>query len=91
MGVVARLLWTGCALLLVVLSAFAIIGSTHQSRGSYAQLQELEAQRWYLEEEYSRLLLEQSTWASHNRIESAAGDSLRLVVPGHDRPRLVAR
>lgn len=91
MGAVARAAWTGFALLMVVLSAFAIIGNTHQSRGFYAQLQDLEARRWYLEEEYSRLLLEQSTWASHNRIESVAGDSLGLVVPGHDRTRLVAR
>jgi cell division protein FtsL len=37
---------------------------------STVDLQSLEAERWYLEEEYSRLLLEQSTWASHHRIET---------------------
>lgn len=84
-------LWVGLALLLVMASAFSIIGSTHVSRSFYAQLQDLEARRWYLEEEYSRLLLEQSTLASHFRIESEAGDSLGLSAPGHDQTRLVAK
>ncbi|EED33856.1 cell division protein FtsL [gamma proteobacterium NOR5-3] len=78
-------------MLLVVGSAFSIIGSTHVSRSFYAQLQNLEARRWYLEEEYSRLLLEQSTLASHFRIESEAGSTLGLAAPGHDQTRLVAK
>ncbi|WOJ98366.1 cell division protein FtsL [Congregibacter brevis] len=84
-------LWAAIALALVLISAFSIIGSTHSSRSFYAQLQDLEAQRWYLEEEYSRLLLEQSTLASHYRIESEAGEALGLVAPGHDQTRLVAQ
>ncbi len=91
MSGLTRFAWGALLLLLVLLSAFAIIASTHASRDFYAQLQEHEAQRWYLEEEYSRLLLEQSTWASHYRIETQAGESLGLGVPGHERTRLVTR
>jgi cell division protein FtsL len=58
-------------------TAFAVIASTHVCRGLYGELQSLEAQRWYLEEEYSRLLLEQSTWASHHRIEREAAEDAR--------------
>ena len=65
----------------MLLSAFSIIASTHRSRALYAQLQELESQRWFLDEEYSRLLLEQSTWASHYRIANEAGRSLGLRAP----------
>jgi cell division protein FtsL len=83
--------WTALLILLIVLSAFAVIASTHGSRELYGQLQQLEARRWYLEEEYSRLLLEQSTWASHHRIETVAADDLGLTAPDHQRTRLVAK
>ncbi len=78
-------------LAVAVLSALAVIDSTHRSRALYAELQDVEAQRWFLEEEYSRLLLEQSTWASHHRIESEAGRLLGLNAPDHQRLRLVPR
>jgi len=72
-------------------TAFAIIGSTHRVRAAYAELQRLEGQRWYLEEEYSRLLLEQGTWASHHRIETEARASLGLDLPRHERTRVLPR
>lgn len=84
--------WVTAALLVAsLLSAFAVIASTHASRGLYGELQDLEAQRWYLEEEYSRLLLEQSTWASHHRIEAVAGETLGLAAPALDRSRILVR
>lgn len=76
---------------LAMLSAFALIASTHHSRALYAQLQEREAERWFLEEEYSRLLLEQSTWASHNRIQSEAQGQLGLQAPQQGHTRLVSQ
>ena len=76
--------------LLSLATAFAIVSSTHGSRALYAQLQELEGQRWYLEEEYSRLLLEQGTWASHHRIEAEARSSLGLAAPAAERLRLLS-
>ncbi|MEM1144269.1 MAG: cell division protein FtsL [Pseudomonadota bacterium] len=76
---------------LILTSAFAVITSTHQSRQSYAQLQVLEVERWYLEEEHSRLLLEQSTWASHHRIESDAAQSLSLMPPASSQVRVIEK
>jgi cell division protein FtsL len=69
-----------------LLSAFAVVASTHACRGLYSELQDLEAQRWYLEEEYSRLLLEESTWASHFRIESEAGRCSGWRLPPSTKP-----
>ena len=82
-----------CALALIfaVLTALAIVASTHRSRGLYALLQDLEGRRWYLEEEYSRLLLEQGTWSSHHRIQKEARDALGLDAPDHRHTRLLAR
>ena len=70
------------ALLLAVLTALAIVASTHRSRGLYAQLQDLEGRRWYLEE---------GTWSSHHRIQNEARDALGLDTPEHLRTRLLPR
>lgn len=74
-----------------LLSAFAVVASTHACRALYGELQTLEAQRWYLEEEYSRLLLEQSTWASHHRIETVAAETLGMTPPPLSHTRVVSR
>ena len=61
-------------LMLVVSSAFAVVSTTHACRQLYAQLQGVEARQWYLQEDYGRLLLELSVWASHYRVEDEAGE-----------------
>ena len=86
----ARLpLLNGLLLVLVFASAFAVIGSTQRSRALYAELQRIEAQRWGLDEEYSRLLLEQGTWASYHRIAREAQTALGLAPPAHHRVSLL--
>ncbi len=82
------LLFTVTAVLLVA-SAFGVIRSTHACRELYAELQTLEAARWHLQEDYSRLLLEQSTWASHHRVEKVAGGELGMRAPGLDAYKVV--
>jgi cell division protein FtsL len=67
--------------LLVLGSSFATIYSTHACRALYTQLQELESSQWYLQEDYGRLLLEQSTWASHYRVEKVARADLGMKAP----------
>ncbi len=57
----------------------------------YAQLQELESSQWYLQEDYGRLLLEQSTWASHYRVEKVAADELGMQAPGLAQLKVVPR
>jgi cell division protein FtsL len=79
----------GGTLVLVLASAFGVIHSSHACRQLYAELQDLEATRWHLQEDYSRLLLEQSTWASHHRVETVAGKELAMQPPGLDRYRVV--
>ena len=76
---------------LLVLSAFLIIHSTHACRALYAQLQELESSQWYLQEDYSRLLLEQSTWASHHRVEKVARSDLDMQAPDLAQFKVVAQ
>ena len=66
---------------LLLLSCFAIIHSTHACRALYGRLQVLESTQWYLQENYGRLLLEQSTWASHHRVEKVARGDLGMRAP----------
>ena len=60
----------------LLVSALAVIASTHHVREGYARLQDLELRRWELQEQYTRLLLEVNTWAAPHRISQIASDTL---------------
>ena len=90
--VVKELVWfNGALLALILLSTFAVIHSTHACRALYAQLQVLESSQWYLQEDYGRLLLEQSTWASHYRVEKVARSELGMQAPDLTRLSVVTQ
>jgi cell division protein FtsL len=77
-----RVMWTNAGVMcLIVVCAFGVIQTSHACRQLYAQLQILEASRWYMEEDYGRLLLEQSTWASYRRVERVAERDLGMQPP----------
>jgi len=78
-------------LALTLVSAAAVIHSTHACRQLYAQLQVLESSQWYLQEDYGRLLLEQSTWASHHRVEKVARGDLGMRAPALEQFRVLAQ
>ncbi len=85
----AMRLFTLLAAVAVVGSAFMVIYSSHSCRQLYASLQTLEADQWYLQEDYSRLLLEQSAWASHYRVEKVATSKLKMQPPAVDDLKVV--
>ena len=87
-----ELVWLNAGLLLLILcSTFAVIHSTHDCRAMYARLQELESSQWYLQEDYGRLLLEHSTWASHYRVEKVAAEELGMQPPALAQLKVVPR
>lgn len=91
-GSPAKLLAGNAALLaLILLSAFATIYSTHACRALYKQLQVLESAQWFLQEDYGRLVLEQSTQASHYRVESVARADLGMTEPDLARFKVVTQ
>lgn len=65
----------------LIASALGVVSSTHQAREGYARLQDLELQRWQLQEQYTRLLLEINTWAAPHRISQIASESLSMQAP----------
>ena len=71
-------------------SAMGIVASTHHVREGYARLQVLELERWRLQEQYTRLLLETNTWAAPHRIIQIASDNLSMQAPDLSRSQAVA-
>jgi cell division protein FtsL len=47
----------------------------------YARLQGLQSAQWDMQEQWGRLLLEQSTWAAHHRVEQLARKQLGMHLP----------
>lgn len=68
-------------LLLVLVSALAVVYSSFKSRQLFSDLQQMDRHAVQLEEDWGRLLLEQSTWSSYSRIEQIARARLDMVVP----------
>lgn len=66
---------------MVVISAQAVIYSKHQSRLLFTALQAELRLRDELNIEWGQLQLEQSTWATHGRIEEVAGSRLNMRLP----------
>lgn len=71
----------------VLLSALGVIDARHENRRLFTQLQQLRQQRDQLNVEWGQLLLEQSTWSTHARIEQMATQQLDMQLPAH--PKIV--
>ena len=71
-------------LVAVMASSVAVIYTKHMTRTKFVVLQSLEQQRDTLNEEWGRLLLEQSTWASPSHVEQQALKRLNMIVPTAD-------
>lgn len=70
--------------LAIIFSAIAVIYTKHISRDEFIALQRLENKRDQLNEEWGRLLLEESTWAGPGRVEQQARQRLGMIVPTAD-------
>lgn len=77
-----RILFQFLLVAAVMVSAVMVVVSQHEARRLFVQLQELEAVRDDLNEEWGRLQLEQSTWATDDRIEQLARVNLEMREPG---------
>ncbi len=78
-------------LLLAALAACALglVTSQHQARKLYVELQKEQEAAQQIEVEWGQLQLEQSTWATHARVEKLAVQSLGMRVPPASRIQVV--
>ncbi|MEO8161004.1 MAG: cell division protein FtsL [Arenimonas sp.] len=65
----------------VLASGITVVYARQQHRQAYVQLTRLLKQRDEINIEFSRLQLEQATWAETNRIEQVATERLGMVFP----------
>jgi len=64
-----------------VISAIALVYTKHEARKLFVELEQLTTERDELNIEWGQLQIEQSTWATHARIERVALDELALLRP----------
>ena len=65
----------------VFFSAIKVVIARHDTRKLFVEIQKLEKDRDSLNEEWGRLQLEQSTWATDARIESVSKTELHMIEP----------
>ncbi len=76
-------------LVLVLVSAIAVIWARHENRVLFVQLTQLQSRRDALNVEFGRLELEKATWADPARIEYVARKQLGMVRPTPADTRLI--
>ena len=74
-----------------VISAIALVYTKHESRNLFIELEQLTAERDQLNIEWGQLQIEQSTWATHARIERVALEELALIRPKATEIYLIER
>lgn len=74
-----------------VSSAIALVYTKHESRKLFVELERLTTERDELNIEWGQLQIEQSTWATHARIERVALDELALKRPNASDIYLIER
>jgi cell division protein FtsL len=76
-----RLLWAIVLGVALFISALATVYVQHYRRMQFVDLRKLERERDAMQVEWGQLNLEQSTWATHERIERLALEKLDLHMP----------
>ena len=74
-----------------VLSAMALVYTKHESRKLFVELESLTHERDDLNIEWGQLQIEQSTWATHARIEQVATEQLSLERPKSEEIFVIER
>jgi cell division protein FtsL len=69
----------------VTSSGVWVTGAKHRARQLFVELEELNREQDLLQIDWGRLQIEQSTWATHPRIESLARERLHLTTPADEQ------
>jgi cell division protein FtsL len=80
-GRVAEILCCCLLCIAIVATGVWLVTAKYESRQLFAELEALNREQDRLEIDWGRLRLEQSTYATHPRIESIAREQLQLRMP----------
>ncbi len=65
----------------VLISALAVVSTNHRARKLVTEFEREQERMRALDVEWGQLQLEQSTWATHTRVEQIARDKLGMRPP----------
>ena len=68
-------------LTLVIACALGVITAQHQARKRFIEIETEQAAARKIAEEFTQLQLEQSTWATHQRVATIASSQLGMRLP----------
>ena len=85
------LLLTVLALIFVLVTALAVIGSTHKTRQLFAELQVLQREENELQIHWRQLLVEKNALSSHARVERIARKELDMTPASADTNVVVSQ
>lgn len=91
-----KLDWAECAAVTVlsvsvVGTGLKIVAAKHEARQLFVELEELKRETDRLEIDWGRLQIEQSTFATHPRVEALARERLELAPPSDAQVVIIAR
>ena len=75
--------------LAVLASAVGVVYAKYASRKQFLELQSIRTERDAADVEWGQLRLEQSTWATHGRVERIAREKLRMHIPLVDEVKVI--
>lgn len=62
-------------------TTFSIVSVTYQTRQQFSQLEQMREELRVMQEEWGKLLLEESAFSSPSRVERIAREKLHMVLP----------
>ena len=86
-----QLTLVGLLSLVIVASGIGVVYAKYLSRKYFVELQVLQAEAESLGVEWGRLQLEESTLATHAKVESTASGRLGMHLPHIDEVRVIRR
>lgn len=93
-GLIARMLKgqsmvTMILVSVLVLSGIATVYAVHLNRQLFMELQVLQADKDKYEREWTQLLLEESAWSAHGRVEQIAIEEFGMVTPDSSQLEII--
>jgi cell division protein FtsL len=76
--------------LILIACALSVVTSQHEARKLFVEFEKEQELARQLAEEWGQLQLEQSTWATHARIEKIATERLLMQLPDASRLQVLA-
>lgn len=75
--------------LAIVVSATGVVYAKYASRKYFVELESIRTKRDAADVEWGRLQLEQSTWATHGRVEKIARERLHMRIPQVEEVKVI--